>query len=128
MNEAVESVRTEHEMSLRGRCAHAHLPCKDRGEGSVPAVPPEDFTVVMGAVLAGGTERELRDEMDALGGPEEGYGVLMNVLEWVESVFARCREVREDQEAGEEATRGDGLGEPDEVVEGFESGPEGDGK
>jgi hypothetical protein len=37
-------------------------------------------------------------------------------------------DVREDQGEEEGAARGDGLGEPDEVVEGFESGPAGEGK
>ena len=58
----------------------------------LPPVAPTDFTVIIGAVLAGRTEREFREGLEALGGPEEGYVVLLNVLEWVEVVFERCRE------------------------------------
>jgi hypothetical protein len=67
-----------------------------QADGPLPLVAPTDFTVVIGAVLAGGTEREMREELKALGGLEEGYASLVNVLEWVEDVFSRCREVRED--------------------------------
>ena len=64
--------------------------------GALPPVAPTDFNVIVGAVLAGRTEREMMAEMDALGGPETGLSALLNVLEWVEGVFARCREIRED--------------------------------
>ena len=56
----------------------------------------DDFTVILGAVLAGRTEQGIRAEMAALGGLEAGYATLLNVLEWVEVVFERCREIRED--------------------------------
>ena len=49
------------------------------------------LSVVLGAVLAGGTEREMRGEFEALGGVERGLAVLLNVLELVEDVFSRCR-------------------------------------
>ena len=62
----------------------------------LPPVAPTDFTVIIGAVLAGRTEREFREGLEALGGPEEGYAALVNVLEWVERAFWRCREIRED--------------------------------
>ena len=57
---------------------------------------PEDFTVVLGAVMAGGTMRDLEEGMRALGGPREGAAVLMGFLQWVEDVFSRCREVQRD--------------------------------
>ena len=38
------------------------------------------------------------------------------------------QDVREDPGEDEGVSRGDGLGEPDEVVEGFECGPAGEGK
>ena len=85
MNEAIESVRKEHEMHLRGRCAHAHLPCKDRGEGPLPPVAPDDFTLVIGAVLAGRTMEGLHAEMAALGGVERAVSLLLSWLEWVEA-------------------------------------------
>lgn len=47
--------------------------------------------------MAGETMRGLEAEMEALGGPEEATAVLLNVLEWVEQVFARCQGVREDR-------------------------------
>ena len=96
------AIRRERDVTLRGRRAQAHLPCKDNGVGEVttgapvPASVPGDFTVLIGAVLAGRTERGMRAGMEALGGLEAGYATLLNVLSWVEVVFARCREVRED--------------------------------
>ena len=86
MNEAIENV-----------CVRMDDDLGEPLEGLVPPAPPGDFTVVLGAVMAGRTEREMRAEMEALGGLEEGFLVLMTVLEWVERVFARCREVQEDR-------------------------------
>ena len=62
----------------------------------VPKCVPGDFTVIIGTVLADRTQKEMRAEMDALGGLERGFGVLLTVLSWVEVVFDRCREIRED--------------------------------
>ena len=33
---------------------------------------------------------------EPLGGLEAGYAALMNVPEWIERVFSRCREIWED--------------------------------
>ena len=52
--------------------------------------------MIIGAVLAGRTEEEMREEFETLGGLERGFAALLNVLEWVENVFWRCREIRED--------------------------------
>ena len=62
----------------------------------VPASVPGDFTVMIGAVLAGGTMGALEAEMESLGGPESGLTALMNILGWVEDVFVRCREIQRD--------------------------------
>jgi hypothetical protein len=63
----------------------------------VPPVAPTDFTVILGAVMAGETQWGLEREMEALGGPEEAISVMLPLLEWVERVFARCRGVAEDR-------------------------------
>ena len=62
----------------------------------VPPVAPDDFTVIIGAVMAGGTMRGLEREMEALGGPEAASGTLLMLLQWVEDVFVRCREIQRD--------------------------------
>jgi len=66
-------------------------------KGPVPPVVPDDFTVIIGAVMAGDTERCLREEMEALGGPEKASGTLLMLLQWVEDVFMRCVEIRKDR-------------------------------
>jgi hypothetical protein len=63
----------------------------------VPPVAPTDFTIILGAVMAGETMRGLVREVEALGGPEEALSVMLPLLEWIEKVFARCRGVTEDQ-------------------------------
>ena len=86
MNEAIENVVSRNDdQTLRGRCAHAHRPCKDSGDvvsRALPPTPPGDFTVVIGAVLAGRPMERLRAEMAALGGFEEAVSLLL--FEWVE--------------------------------------------
>jgi hypothetical protein len=84
MNESVENVFVNE--TLRGRRAPAHLPCQDRDEvGGTPGAPvpanvPGDFTVPLGAVVAGETLEGLEAEVAALGvdGP-------LTMLEWVEA-------------------------------------------
>jgi hypothetical protein len=51
----------------------------------VPACAPGDFTVIIGAVLAGGTMEGLRAEMAALGGVEGAVSLLLTWFEWVEA-------------------------------------------
>ena len=55
MNEAVENVIVSE--------SDEH-----RVEGPLPPVAPTDFTVVIGAVLAGRTEQEFREGLEVLGG------------------------------------------------------------
>ncbi len=72
--------------TLRGRYAHAHLPCKDNEEvkvttgAPVPPSVPGDFTVVMGAVVSAATLRGLEEGMAGMG----GAAGLLSWLEWVE--------------------------------------------
>ena len=50
----------------------------------VPPAVPGDFTVLMGAIMAGETLRGLEEEMAALGGAEAAAAGLLSWLEWVE--------------------------------------------
>ena len=53
--ESPSALRRERVVSLRGRCAHAHLPCCDNGDvkvvpgAPVPPTVPGDFVVYLGA-------------------------------------------------------------------------------
>ena len=73
MNEAMESVRKDDGMTLRGRCAHAHLPCKDRGDVKETGVPVR----VPGAFVV--------DLLEDTGIMERGEAeLLLSWFEWVE--------------------------------------------
>jgi hypothetical protein len=50
----------------------------------VPPVAPTDFSVILGAVMAGETESRLEREMEALGGPEEAMSGFLSWMQWVE--------------------------------------------
>ena len=88
--EAIENVCVRENETLRGRRARAHLPCKDRVEETVtpgapvPPAVPGDFTVIIGAVMAGETLRGLEQEMDALGGAEVATAGLLSWFEFAE--------------------------------------------
>ena len=64
MNEAVENVIVSE--------SDEH-----RVEGPLPPVAPTDFTVVIGAVLAGGTEREIREDGGRIRGQVMALGSAM---------------------------------------------------
>ena len=80
MNEAMENV-----------CVIEHV-----DDGPVPPVAPGDFTVLLGAVMAGETLRGLEEEMAALGGAEVATAGLLSWLDWVEVELRGFEELVED--------------------------------
>ena len=104
MNEAVGNVwgREKDDGTLRGRRACAHFPCQDRGGdnatpgAAVPPVAPGDFTVLLGAVMAGETLRGLEEEMAALGGAEVATVGLLSWLDWIEVEVKELEELVEN--------------------------------
>ena len=76
--------------TLRGRCAHAHRPCHDKGCVTVtPGLPlpptvPGEFVVHLGAGW-GGSLHDLADEMGSFElGAEAAAAVLLSLIEWAE--------------------------------------------
>ena len=104
MNEAVENllVSENDDETLRLGRTPVRPRCHDRVEGEagagapVPANVPGDFTVLIGAIMAGETLRGLEEEMAALGGAEVAAAGLLSWLEWVELEVQGLDELVED--------------------------------
>lgn len=62
----------------------------------VPPAVPGDFTVLLGAVMAGETMQGLEREMATLGGAEAATVGLLSWLEWVEVELKGFRDLVED--------------------------------
>ena len=66
-------------MNIAVGCVIEHV-----DDSPVPPVAPGDFTVLLGAVMEGETQRGLEEEMAALGGAEAATAGLLSWLEWIE--------------------------------------------
>jgi len=80
-------VKKNDETTLRGRRAHAHLPCKDRGDvkdTGVPVCVPGDFTVRLGDVMPAYVLEELDEEFSKFGGAAGAVSGFLSAVHWVE--------------------------------------------
>ena len=86
MNEAIENVVSKNdEETLRGRCAHAHLPCCDRGDDNgSPAFVPGEFTVRLGDVMPAYVLEGLEEEFRKFGGATGAVSGFLSAMNWVE--------------------------------------------